>query len=98
MLLSYLELTSALNDGVALDPVLQEEPHPQLWVEVGALVVNRVVVGIQLLAFLDGNLEGIQSYKQMHTHSTLVALPIDLKSPNDLYMHCMWGGPDIFGI
>jgi hypothetical protein len=45
-------LTCALYDGVSLDPVLCVEAAPERGVQVGALVMDGVVVRIQSLPLL----------------------------------------------
>jgi hypothetical protein len=48
----YEQQTCALYDGVSLDPVLCVEAAPERGVQVGALVVDGVVVRIQSLPLL----------------------------------------------
>merc|ERR1719445_1920561 len=46
----------ALGNGVTLHPVFLKQPLSQMRSEVDTLVVDRVVVGLQLVALLHGDL------------------------------------------
>ena len=49
-------LTCALDNSVALYAVLLVEPAPQLGVQVGTLIVDGIVVGVQPLTLFNGHL------------------------------------------
>ena len=78
-------LTCALNDGVALYPVLLVEPVPQVGVQVGALVMDGVVVGVQPLTLLYGHLT--QTKKVIITFSVQLQFLYDLSTSQEYLIY-----------
>lgn len=50
-------ITQKLDNGVPLDVVLLEQTFPQLLVQVPALIVDGIMVGLDGLALLFGHLQ-----------------------------------------